>query len=93
MELVKRKLIQTIMTGLLLLAGRICPDFIYALLDEMRADERTKDIINLRYVVCVKFESIPDLMKKRCELRNVFKIHKQFIDHLYLLVISRKNKS
>lgn len=92
-ELVKAKLIRAIMTGLLFLAGKICPDFIYAILKEIHAKKRTVEIIKLRYIDNEKFEAIPDLLKRRCELRQVFKIHKDFINELYRIVISRKYKS
>lgn len=90
---VKDKLIRAIMTGILSLAGKLCPDFLYNILDELKVDSRTREVIQIRYIVGVKFESIPDLMKRRCELRQVFKIHKDFIDRLYYLVITYKRRS
>lgn len=93
MDAVGAKLIRLIMTGLLSFAGKICPEFICALLKELRVDDRTFEIVKLRYIDRIKFESIPEFLHKRCELRQVFKIHKDFIDRLYMLVIAYKTKS
>ncbi len=90
---VVNKIIHIIMTGLLFLAGSICPDFISALLQELKVDNRTKEIVFLHYIQHEKFESIPDLLKRRCELRQVFKVHKDFIDKLYTLVITYKRRA
>lgn len=81
------------MTGLLFFAGKICPDFVYAILKELKADKRTYEIVELRYIKREKFESIPGLLKRRCELRQVFSTHKDFIDKLYNLVITYKRKA
>ena len=92
-DVVSSKLIRLIITGLLHFSGKVCPVFIYALISELKLDKRTEEIVILRYINNEKFEAIPDLLKSRCELRQVFKLHQQFINNLYHLVITYKIKS
>lgn len=90
-ELVKHKIFRSFIVCFLRMLGELCPDFVEKMVDEMHLPQRQAEIIRLRYIHGFKFEAIPDLV--HCELRNVFKLHKEYIDRLVVFVIAYKKKS
>ena len=90
-ELLKNKIFRLFITCFLTMLGELCPDFVNKMIDEMHLSKRQAEIIRLRYISGLKFEAIPDLV--HCELRNVFKLHKDYIDRLVSFVIAYKKKS
>ena len=90
-ELVRLKIFRAFIVCFLHLLGELCPDFVNKMINEMRLSDRQAQIIRLRYINGYKFEAIPDMV--HCELRNVFKLHKEYIDRLAAFVIAYKKKS
>lgn len=90
-ELVRLKIFRSFIVCFLHLLGELCPEFVNKMIDEMHLPERQSQIIRLRYLHGFKFEAIPDMV--HCELRNVFKLHKEYIDQLAAFVIAYKKKS
>lgn len=90
-ELVKHKVFRFFITHFLMLLGATCPDFVDKMIDEMRLPKRQAEIIRLRYIEGMKFEAIPEMVN--CELRNVFILHKDYIDKLTSFVMSYKRNT
>ena len=90
-DLVRLKIFRAFIVCFLRMLGELCPEFVNKMIDEMHLPDRKSQIIRLRYLHGFKFEAIPDMV--HCELRNVFKLHKEYIDRLAAFVIAYKKKS
>ena len=58
------------------------PDFLSALLTDIKATKRQRIIISSRYINKLKFKQIPDVKGVNCELRHIMREHKEVIDKL-----------
>lgn len=87
-ELVKDKLVRFFVTKLLILLGSLYPNFVLDMVKEFNLPPKQAKIIKLRYIDGLKFEAIPEFVN--CELRNVFILHKDYIDKLVSFVVHYK---
>lgn len=87
-ELVRDKLVRFFVTKFLILLGALYPNFVMDMIKEFKLPKRQAKVIELRYIKGLKFEAIPELVN--CELRNVFILHKDYIDRLVSFVIHYK---
>lgn len=92
-ESVKVKIFRTFITCFLQLLGSKHPDFVNNLIDQNCKLPIHRKIIKARYIDKIKFESIPDYIHFATSTRNIFKIHKQFIDNLVKYILSNNNNT
>lgn len=81
---IKNKYIRKVCIYFLTVMARNDPDYFKSYVSRYIYNSLDQEIIYLRYINKLKFEAIPDSLKQYHSLRQVFAIHKKFIDEVLL---------